>query len=83
LNIEIFEEVDFIPRVGDLWLPIATVSPSNRIRFFFLGIHNLFDGGDKVVKIEHSRVESKALIWRLGINVNRVWLWNLEHEEKV
>jgi len=32
LNIEIFKEVDSIPRVGDLWLSIATVSSSHRIR---------------------------------------------------
>jgi hypothetical protein len=35
LNIEIFEEVDLVLKVGDLWLLIVIVSPSNRIRFFF------------------------------------------------
>jgi hypothetical protein len=30
----------------------------------------LFVVGDKVVRIEHSRVESKALVWRLGRNVD-------------
>jgi hypothetical protein len=60
LNIEIIEEVDLVPRVGDLWLPIVAVSPSNQVRFFFLRIHNLFDVGDKLVRIEHSKVETKA-----------------------
>jgi len=83
LNIEIFEEVDSIPRVGDLWLSIATVSSSHRIRFFFPRIDTLFVVHDKMVKIEHSRVKSKALVWRLGKDVNGRWLWNFEHEEKI
>jgi hypothetical protein len=83
LNIEIFEEVDLVPRVGNLWLPIVVISPSNQVRFFFPRIHNLFDVGDKVVRIEHSKVETKALVWRLGINVNGGWSWNLKHEKKV
>ncbi len=37
---------------------------------FFLEIEMLFVVGDKVVRIEHSRVESKALVWRLGRNVD-------------
>jgi len=50
LNIGIFEEVDSIPRVGDLWVLIAAVSSSHRVRFFFPRIDTLFD----VVRIEHS-----------------------------
>jgi hypothetical protein len=36
-----------------------------------------------MVKIVHLRVESKALVWRLGRNVVGKWLWNFEHEEKI
>jgi hypothetical protein len=53
-----------------LWLSIVAVSPFHLIRFFFLGIETLFAIGDKVVKIEHSRVKSKVLMWRLGRNVD-------------
>jgi hypothetical protein len=48
----------------------AGVSPFHLVRFFFLGIETLLAVGDKMVKIEHSRVKSKALVWRLGRNVN-------------
>jgi len=34
----------------------------------------LFVVGDKIVEIEHSRVESKALVWQLGRNTNGEWL---------
>jgi hypothetical protein len=62
LNIELVEEVESIPKVGDLWLFIATVSPSHRIRFFLVGINALFVVGHKVVKIEHFGVETKVLV---------------------
>jgi hypothetical protein len=29
LNIESFEEVESVPRVRDLWLPVAAISPSH------------------------------------------------------
>ncbi len=43
----------------------------------------MFVVGDKMVKIGHLRVESKALVWRPGRNVPRKWLWNFEHEENI
>jgi hypothetical protein len=83
LNIESFEEVESIPKIGDLWLPIATVSPFHKITSFFLGINVLFVVGDKVIRIEHYGVESKTLVWRLGRNAKGSWLWNFEHDEKM
>jgi hypothetical protein len=38
---------------------------------------------DKIVKIEHSRMESKALVWQLGRNTDGEWLWNFEHDERI
>jgi hypothetical protein len=40
------------------------------VRLFFLGIKMLFVVGEKVVRIEHSKVKSKAWVWRLGRNVD-------------
>jgi hypothetical protein len=36
------------------------------MRVFFIGIDKLFTVRDKVIRIEHTRVEFKALVWRLG-----------------
>jgi hypothetical protein len=35
LNIESCEEVESVPRVGDLWLLVAAISLSHQVRFFF------------------------------------------------
>ncbi len=62
LTIEMFEEIDLIPRVRDLWILVVTSSPSHHVRFFILRIDVLFVISDKIVRIEHSGMESKALI---------------------
>jgi hypothetical protein len=83
LTIELFEEVDSIPRVGDMWILMAANSPSCCARFFIPRIDVSFVVGDKIVRIEHSRTESKALVWRLGRNIDGKWLWNFEHGERI
>ncbi len=57
-----------------MWIPIAANSPFHSVRFFIPRIDMLFVVGDKIVEIEHSRVESKALVWQLGRNTNGEWL---------
>lgn len=83
LSIELHEQVEAIPRVGDLWVPVATMFPHHQVRFFLPSIDKLFASGDKVIKVEHAGVESKILVWRLGRRIDGKWKWNFEHEEKV
>jgi hypothetical protein len=83
LNIESFEEIESIPKVADLWLPIVEVSPSHMITLFLPKIDGIFAIGDKMVRLEHSGVESKILMCRLGRNAKGGWLWNFEHHEKM
>jgi hypothetical protein len=45
--------------------------------------NTLFVVGDKMVKLVHLGVESKALVWRLGKNVVGKWVWNFEQKEKI
>jgi hypothetical protein len=48
----VFEEVDSLPRVGDMWIPMATSSPFHCVRFFIPRIDVLFVVGDKIIKID-------------------------------
>jgi hypothetical protein len=62
LTIEVFEEVDSIPKVRDLWILVVAITYS-LCEVLHFEINVLFVVGDKIVRIEHSRVESKALVW--------------------
>jgi len=46
-------------------------------------IDNLFIVGNKVVRVEHVGIKSKALVRRLGKCLDGRWLWNFEHDDKV
>ncbi len=46
-------------------MPIATISPHHIVRLFFSKVDELFVIGDKVVRVEHTNVESRTLIWKL------------------
>jgi hypothetical protein len=83
LTIELHENVEIMPRVRDLRLPMAFVSPHHKVKFFFPRIEVLFVVKDKVVRIKHTIAEYKVLVWRLGRNSDGEWLWNFEHEEKM
>jgi hypothetical protein len=66
LTIEIHEKNELIPKVGDLWIPITTISLHHRIRFFLSGIEGLFVVGNKVVRVEHKVEKSRNLVCKLG-----------------
>jgi hypothetical protein len=43
-----------VPRLGDLWIPKSPVSPNHFLRFYILGVEDLFQVGDRIVRVEHS-----------------------------
>jgi len=83
LSIELHENVEVIPKIRYLWLLVAVLSPHHQVRVFFIGIDVLFTIGDKVVKVEHIKVEFKVLVWRLGKKNDGKWLHNFKHEERM
>jgi hypothetical protein len=54
-----------ILKIRDIWIPVIIISPHHKVRFFFPKIDKLFIVEDKVVKVEHTREETKALVRRL------------------
>jgi hypothetical protein len=77
------ENSKVVPKVGDLWLLVATMSSHHQVRFFFPQINVLFVVKDKVVRVEHFGVESKVFVWRLGKKNDGEWIWNFEHEKRM
>jgi hypothetical protein len=75
--------VDCIYTIGDLWILITIVSPHHKVRFFLLGVGELFFVGDKVMWVEHTRKKFKILVLRLGKDFEGEWMWNFEHEDKM
>lgn len=65
LNIELHKKNETSLKVEDLWIHVIVIPSHHKVRFFFLGIDELFVVGNKVVKVKHIGEKSKALVWRL------------------
>jgi hypothetical protein len=73
---EFAERQTSIPRVGDVWIPKAEVSPNHFIRLYVPGVEDLFTPGDRLVRIEHSGSRSRIISW--GIWRNRTGGWRFQ-----
>lgn len=65
LNIESHKRNETILQIRYIWIFVIVISPHHKVRFFFPKIDELFIVEDKVIKVEHTREETKALVRRL------------------
>jgi hypothetical protein len=54
-----------VPRLGDIWVPKSVVSPNHFTKFYILGVEDLFQVGDHLVRVEHSGSRSHVISWRI------------------
>jgi len=54
-----------VPRLGDIWIPKAAVSPNHFARFYIPGVEDLFHTGDRLVRVEHAGSRSHLISWRV------------------
>jgi hypothetical protein len=60
------ERQNSVPRLGDLWIPKSFVSPNHFPRFYIPGVEDLFQVGDRIIRVEHSGSRSRLISW---------WVW--------
>jgi hypothetical protein len=54
-----------VTRLVDIWIPKSVVSPNHFARFYIHGVEDLFQTGDRVVKVEHVRSRSRLISLRI------------------
>jgi hypothetical protein len=54
-----------LPRLGDIWVPKFASSPNHFTRMFIPGIEDLFQEGDRLIRVEHSGSRSRFINWRV------------------
>jgi hypothetical protein len=67
-----------VPRLGDIWIPKSFVSPNHFPRFYILGVEDIFQTGDHVVRIEHAGSRSRLISWRVWCDSEAKW--QFQHE---
>jgi hypothetical protein len=54
-----------MPRLGDVWIPKSAVSPNHFVRLYIPGVEDLFHEGDRLLRVEHVRLRSRLISWRI------------------
>jgi hypothetical protein len=62
-----------VPRLGDIWIPKSTPSTNHFPRFYIPGVEDLFQTGDRIVRVEHGGSRSRMISWRIWRNAGERW----------
>jgi hypothetical protein len=60
-------------RLGDIWVPKLAVSPNHFVRLYIPDVEDLFQVGDRLLRVEHSRLRSRLISRRIWRNQEGVW----------
>jgi hypothetical protein len=56
------------PRPGNTWVPKLAVSPNHFVRLYIPDVEDLFQVGDRLLRVEHSGSRSRLISWRIWRN---------------
>ncbi len=76
------EEVNSIPRVGDLWVPVSMPTANHFPRIYIPGVEDLFQTGDRILRIEHEGSRSRLICWRVWCDAGNSWQFQLESSDE-
>jgi len=71
-----------VPRIGDIWIPKLAVSPNHCVRLYILGVEDLFQAGDRLLRVEHSGSKSRLISWRMWHNQEEGWQFQQESTDE-
>jgi len=70
---ELAERQCSVPRLGDIWIPRSEVSPNHFVRLYIPGVEDLFQEGDRLLRVEHSGSRSRLISWRVCLGRDGQW----------
>jgi hypothetical protein len=76
------EEVHSRPRVGDIWVPISMPTANHFPRIYIPGVEDLFQTGNRVLRIEHGGSRSRLICWRIWRDAGSSWQFQLESSDE-
>jgi hypothetical protein len=69
----VLERQSSTPRIGDIWIPRLFASLNHFVRFYILGVKDLFQIGDNVLRVEHIGSSSRIISWRIWRDSEQRW----------
>jgi hypothetical protein len=71
-----------VPRLGDIWIPKLVVSPNHFVRLYIPGVEDLFQSGDRLLRVEHNGSSSHLISWRMWRNQEVAWQFQQESTDE-
>ncbi len=71
-----------MPRLGDIWIPRSLLSPNHFARFYIPGVEDLFQVGDRIVRVEHAGSRSRLISWRVWHDPESKWQFQQESTDE-
>jgi hypothetical protein len=71
-----------VPRLGDVWIPKSAVSPNHFVRLYIPSVEDLFQTGDRIVRIEHGGSRSRMISWRIWRDTKEKWRFQQESTDE-
>jgi hypothetical protein len=59
------ERLRSIPRLGDIWVPKSAPTANHFPKLYIPGVEDLFQIGDRIIRIEHGGSRSHLICWRI------------------
>jgi len=50
-----------LPRLRDIWIPKSTVSPNHFVKLYIPNVEDLFQEGDRLIRVEHGGSRSRLI----------------------
>jgi len=67
-----------LPKLGDIWIPKSAVSPNHFVRLYIPGVEDLFQEGDRILRLEHDGSRSRLMSWRIWQSQEGEWRFQQE-----
>lgn len=64
-----------VPRLSDIWIPIAPISPNHFVRFYILGVEDIFCVRDRILKVENIGLRARLISWKACQNDSLEFWW--------
>jgi hypothetical protein len=71
-----------VPRLGDICIPKLVASPNHLVKLYILGVEDLFQDGDRLLRVEHGGSRSRFRSWRIWHKQEERWQFQQEFTDE-
>jgi hypothetical protein len=71
-----------LPKLGDIWIPKLAVSPNHFVRLYIPSVEDLFQEGDRILRVKHDGSRSRFMSWRIWQSQEGEWQFQQESTDE-